>query len=1043
MDVYKSLTGKTAISLDWNLMERAATELQRTPEGRLFLNGLAVYPPTFTGAYAEYPLFEHLIVFLYLRHFVPLEFGSKWTAFGTTKLNKIRMTSLGEAIDVILFHKMLPDSSDVPHQLSFIQLCNDKNWGFADDRILLQRMWFIRAYLIYNDGISAFEDICWFDYRLTIVIYCWVRHNRRYQKCANEYCECSDFVANYGIRRREFARIYKLLDKLLEPVIMYTRSNKSAWPLETGDAPLSRAVHVGLYVRFHKEWPLWFTSRLMDPENGLTNASTLDTSGSNTLTNIRAEESSIVQLPVQEPSDSITPDVESSQTVSIVNAGLAPATNHFTVITEHNAPLDLAEARADRNLTFEQSGLDWLAKEKVESEAIRSASSASTSKEAEKAPVIQPTRGEVPNPAMSIVDGQLSQLRPHNQRRSRESRKTVELLNKNSETQQPERMQNPESGQSQNPIAIPASRVTIIDLTSSPPESSLRTSTVHPQHREPKAVSRKRTREEVPASAKESGTAANIVEPKLFSLGAPPTKRMKMDTSVLPLKNPAIGPTSTPTSHSLTKATDGEVQSLQPTPATQAASSTETIEQAALASVVTAFKRLVEVTDEDAVSTAGTSTSSKSKSSSNTHSSPGAKSSSGKKLVLGRLKKDKHPTTPTKPALHHMQSDSVSSVWSESLRLPNPSPTSSRSSSTIREVTSITKPHHSKTASLPEMPMGMAQSTQLPAPESTDPVSPELDQNDAKLWDVIKTVVPTPAIYVHCPRPNVQLLSSAHEARRLVCLLIGLGIPLDWASVDPLGYGIMIRSEAVASLLSVIRQDSFNTLRSAGVSLSLTLPPQEQLINSITQSKPITLETLGNHETLVSITDTRADRRLRDHAAEHSRLAGLVRQVSGSLHSLEQPTSLDVYQSGDRIFLTLDEVSSNSITDVAVSDLHQLGLAVYRGKNLLTSPATEMTPVASLETQAGANPVFDWRALRTEVLKMKLPWETDGDNEHIPSPYQRWIRGMASFRWSASSSTYSTMATAGLRWSPASFSDSEEEEENVVSTGSSGISGNA
>ena len=78
---------------------------------------------------------------------------------------------------------MLPEHPDVPHQLSFLDLCYDEAYGFKDDRILLQRMWFIRAHVLLKDledGLPGLNGICWYDHRLTLVIYAWARHNRRY-----------------------------------------------------------------------------------------------------------------------------------------------------------------------------------------------------------------------------------------------------------------------------------------------------------------------------------------------------------------------------------------------------------------------------------------------------------------------------------------------------------------------------------------------------------------------------------------------------------------------------------------------------------------------------------------------------------------------------------------------------------------------------------------------------------------------------------------------------------------------------------------------
>jgi hypothetical protein len=110
---------------------------------------------------------------------------SKVTLFGDA-LSTSQKTNLGEAIDVMLYSRILPTSADMGTPLSFLDLFFHEQYGFKDDPVLLQRMWYIKAFVILLDGANGLgggRRWKWYDHQLTLVIYSWVRHNRRYKVC--------------------------------------------------------------------------------------------------------------------------------------------------------------------------------------------------------------------------------------------------------------------------------------------------------------------------------------------------------------------------------------------------------------------------------------------------------------------------------------------------------------------------------------------------------------------------------------------------------------------------------------------------------------------------------------------------------------------------------------------------------------------------------------------------------------------------------------------------------------------------------------------
>lgn len=147
----------------------------------------------------EYPLFEHLMIWLYGRYVVSSLYNftcrthplrnrwinpsiSKTTLFGST-LSTTQKTNLGEAMDYLIYGNFLPANAAIPHHVSLLSLCLHDKFGFRDDPVLLQRMWYIRAFLILQDnpdGAGPGERWKWYDHRMALVIYSWVRHNRKY-----------------------------------------------------------------------------------------------------------------------------------------------------------------------------------------------------------------------------------------------------------------------------------------------------------------------------------------------------------------------------------------------------------------------------------------------------------------------------------------------------------------------------------------------------------------------------------------------------------------------------------------------------------------------------------------------------------------------------------------------------------------------------------------------------------------------------------------------------------------------------------------------
>lgn len=98
-------------------------------------------------------------------------------------MTRLQKTNLGEAIDLVLYLNLVPVNIDIGVRLSLLGLCHHEKYGFRDDPVLLQRMWYLRSFVLLLDspnGPQEGERWKWYDSRLTLVIYSWVRHNRKY-----------------------------------------------------------------------------------------------------------------------------------------------------------------------------------------------------------------------------------------------------------------------------------------------------------------------------------------------------------------------------------------------------------------------------------------------------------------------------------------------------------------------------------------------------------------------------------------------------------------------------------------------------------------------------------------------------------------------------------------------------------------------------------------------------------------------------------------------------------------------------------------------
>ena len=479
------------------------------------------------------------------------------------------------------------------------------------------------------------------------------------------------------------------------PTLAYIRSNESAGELPEGAKSLSRAVEADLYKRFGKKWPSWFTTYLANPENRRKKPNTEDSKASTPSTKGPVEGSNARNpiLRLSGPDNSL----QKTSTASLTNPPVVPPVSLGTTSSVNSStPPVLSHALS----ILEQASR---AKGKNKPKTITSRSTATTSKTASEAGDLNSTRSNSTALSAAVVKGGTTmQARPYRFGQPEQSNNQSPALT-NLDVGKPSSSTRPED------LVNPAvSSASLIHVPIAPP--NLQPAPAH-QHRAAPTLLGKRTREDnspkmSPVNDKET---IHVVRPGHLSL--PPAKRFKVDIDASGLAQITVNPVkkASPLQGTSAAATNLN-QNLGTSDGMKQSKSIEDPEKSALASVVTALKRIIELTDEDAVSTAGTSTttSSKSKSSSNrsqANVSPGGRSSSGKKILLGVLDKNRK----TNRVLHQKPPDSASSSRSEPTRFPNPPSPSSRSSITTRDPAPTKTTPPAKTVSLPVALMGTFQ----------------------------------------------------------------------------------------------------------------------------------------------------------------------------------------------------------------------------------------------------------------------------------------------------------------------------------------------
>ncbi|KIM27351.1 hypothetical protein M408DRAFT_169257 [Serendipita vermifera MAFF 305830] len=229
---------------------------------------------------------------------------------------------------------------------------------------------------------------------------------------------------------------------------------------------------------------------------------------------------------------------------------------------------------------------------------------------------------------------------------------------------------------------------------------------------------------------------------------------------------------------------------------------------------------------------------------------------------------------------------------------------------------------------------------------------------------------------------------------------------------------------------------------------------EEVFASQETQSKPLSFPFKKSGSSALVIFDGQPERRLRSQPAEEKRLLNLVSVLVGKplvdvtveVNKLER-TGLE-----EVVCLVFPKSKYPQLDEEQISVLGKAGLAIYQGETQLAGPV----PVPQPSTSSQVPGTFDWRAMRKEVMKMKLPWERNDNIDFqasagpdsptsmthssssaglAPSPADLHFRELLRPNLWSASGTFTRMATAGMRWGefsgvdPDSSSDESDGEE--------------
>jgi hypothetical protein len=92
-------------------------------------------------------------------------------------------------------------------------------------------------------------------------------------------------------------------------------------------------------------------------------------------------------------------------------------------------------------------------------------------------------------------------------------------------------------------------------------------------------------------------------------------------------------------------------------------------------------------------------------------------------------------------------------------------------------------------SSQPEVLPSIVKSEETKVNPSSQPTNPA----SLEIVSSLRSGPPFPSVIMHATDPKSRMQSRTHEARRLICLMIWLGIPLDWESIYVTENGIAVR----------------------------------------------------------------------------------------------------------------------------------------------------------------------------------------------------------------------------------------------------------
>ncbi|KAG8830965.1 hypothetical protein FRC17_003994 [Serendipita sp. 399] len=1021
----------------------------------------------------RYPLFEHLIVFLYCRCVTSL--ASKKELFGP-RLSVEQRTNIGEAMDILLHQKLIPQDSSLGFCLSFLYLCHHERFGFKDDPVLLQRMWYIRSYIILSDvenKVDPGQRFKWYDSRLTLAIYSWVRHNRGYHGCPKKGCNCRRMIDLYLVPINIFKAMYMAVEEVCITQLAYVRAKDSVWPITEGGESLSRAVEAGLYITPNRKvWPACLVKHVASPDPPLKR-----TPSSNPL-NVEAKQGKINTRSSSSVAPSPTPisgdriPIKTESVVSTDNVRAAPSDEATSSQTVKSEDTDTGHrlTRATSSTLGGTGGTDQ--------HPLPGVGGTNVSETAETRPVMPPsTSADTPStnhrrtgssatlaakpprpsvgsmrppwtgkksgtagpPPVGFTQNAIGVLVPKRRRLSSAGGEPQAADGPSGKDQVPHEPSTPLAASS---TAVPMDLSSPTSLMITDPQSASGTdisrgddekaqeetndlrreefnnvTSINPTVRTPTEASalqkgtmatRKRQHAELEESdraleshlAPISPSTASISNDDILSeVSLLSRAKMKENAASSSAQDTMLAPDNSISTEMRPSTSASEVEGVSP----RSAKTTEDESIAAANAMSSTLKILSHLAGKNLSDKGDTGDDDTSTTSSRSKSSRISKPTTGKRKrpSLG-VKSPSNVSTPSRANSVRFLTPSSPATLPKS---QNPMTELQANGSNLGSVTPLL-PKEVNTENCGEMKVQAAST---------------ISSDDERITHIMTGINSDKPVSFSSSDESLQLLLPTQEARRLICILVGLGIPLEWDMVAISRDGITICDENRELVTSHLTEECLKTLNGRGINVSIgrgELLSQDEVNELLNTSVVHRLE--GSPEKLddltgqLSFVDTRCERWRRSSHWESIRLQNLLRTVLKMvIPPNEDKDQLDLgvqinHQYRALGFLLALNISQQ-LTAEDISNLSLHGLAAFRGYSQVGGPI--LPCAAPTVTQKEEPSPFDWRALRTEVLKMKLPWESTGGSTHsaisLHSP---------SLSYPYVFKPLSKMATAGIRW---------------------------